>query len=76
MIPTEEPREFRNWMYMGPGIWFDTVHRLLHIRLSHTTTASQDGLDYTGITDPRKAKLTLAKSLTPALKLTDCTNLR
>jgi hypothetical protein len=76
MIPTEEPREFRNWMYMGPGIWFDTIDRLLHIRLSHTHNNIPGWPDYTGITDPRKVKLALSKKLTPALSLTGCKHLR
>jgi hypothetical protein len=76
LIPTENPREFRNWMYMGPGICFDLGRRLLHIRLSHTHNGINGWPDYTGITDPRKVQLALSKTLTPALSLTDCTHLR
>ena len=75
-IPTKAPRVFRNWMYMGPGIWFDGVHRQVHIRLSHTHNNVNEWPDYTGITDPRTAKVALSKSLTPALSLTNCTYLR
>jgi len=75
-IPTEEPRVFRNWMYMGPGIWFDDRQRKVHIRLSHTHNNVLGWPDYTGVTDPRTVGIALSKSLTPALRLTNCTFLR
>jgi hypothetical protein len=75
-IPTECPREFRNWMYLGPGIWFDPETKLLHIRLSHTRFEYPDWPAYKGITDPRRVRLALSKTFTPTLKLTDCSHLR
>ena len=80
----EETEEFRNWVYMGPGLWFgpdpefgsDPERPTVHIRMSHTHNNVIGWPDYTGITDPRAVKVALSKSLTPALSLTNCTFLR
>jgi hypothetical protein len=76
MIATTEPREYRNWMYMGPGIWFNPKTRKLHIRLSHTRHGIPGWPAYTGITDPRQVRLALSKTFTPAVRLTNCKHLR
>ena len=80
----EETEEFRNWVYMGPGLWFgpdpefdsDPERPTVHIRMSHTHNNVIGWPDYTGITDPRAVKVALSKSLTPALSLTNCTFMR
>ena len=76
MIATEKPRKFRNWVYMGPGIWFDPDTKKLHIRLSHTRHSIPNWPAYTGITDPRRIRLALSKTFTPTLGLTGCSHLR
>jgi hypothetical protein len=63
MIPTIGPRRFRNWMYMGPGIWFDLKTKLLRIRLSHTRHNFPRWPAYTGITDPRQLRLANCENL-------------
>jgi hypothetical protein len=74
--PTKPPNcRYRNWMYMGPGLWFDVEKRQLHLRLSHTHNVIPGWPDYTGITDPRRVKLALSKKLTPTLFLNDCHHL-
>ncbi|HEX4492949.1 MAG TPA: DUF1565 domain-containing protein [Acidimicrobiia bacterium] len=42
-------------VYLGPGLWFDWSSHRIHVRLAHTTLASQP--NYTGETDPRKLPL-------------------
>jgi hypothetical protein len=80
MIPTEEPREFRNWMYMGPGIWFDEdaddQERRVHIRLSHTNNQIDGWPDYTGETDPCQLRLALSRRLEHALRLVGSKHVR
>lgn len=82
-VPTS-PEEYRNWVYMGPGIWLNTepevtphVDRFLHIRLSHTTTNATrpEWPEYRGATDPRLARLALSKALSSVLSLDDCHHL-
>ena len=70
--PTLDPSAYRNWVYMGPGLWFDTGKRQLHLRLSNTNSETPGWPDYTGVTDPRLVKLALSKKLTPTLFLTNC----
>ena len=71
--PTKPPKcKYRNWVYMGPGLWFDVVKRHVHLRLSHTHNDIPGWPGYTGITDPRRVNLALSKKLTPTLFLTDC----
>jgi hypothetical protein len=73
-VPTKNPSKYRNWVYMGPGLWFDAdPHvRQLHLRLDHTHHNIPGWPDYTGITDPHGVKLALSKELTPTLFLIDC----
>ena len=73
-----QPPAYRNWVYMGPGIWFDKRpgHRQVHVRLSHTHNNINGWPDYTGITDPRRVKLALSKDLTHALLLLNCKHIR
>ena len=83
-VPTS-PKEYRDWVYMGPGIWLDTetwrsrhhVDRFLHIRLSHTTTNANrpEWPEYRGVTDPRLARLALSKALSSVLSLDNCHHL-
>jgi hypothetical protein len=70
--------KYRNWVYMGPGIWFDPDPncRQVHIRLSHTHNGINGWPDYTGITDPREVKLALSTELSHALFLRHCSHIR
>ena len=70
------PKRYRNWVYMGPGIWFDPDCRQVHIRLSHTHNGINGWPDYTGITDPREVMLALSKELSHALFLRHCSHIR
>ena len=70
------PKRYRNWVYMGPGIWFDPDCRQVHIRLSHTHNGINSWPDYTGITDPREVKLALSKELSHALFFRHCSHIR
>jgi hypothetical protein len=70
------PKRYRNWVYMGPGIWFDPDCRQVHIRLSHTHNGINGWPDYTGITDPREVKLALSKELSHALFFRHCSHIR
>jgi hypothetical protein len=74
--PTKDPKRYRNWVYMGPGIWFDPECRQVHIRLSHTHNSINGWPDYTGITDPRRVRLALSEELSHALFLTGCNHIR
>lgn len=74
MVPTQNPRRFRNWVYMGPGIWFDPATRLLHLRLSPTHHGRPGWPAYDG-SDPHHARLALSRTFTPTLRLTDCSGL-
>jgi hypothetical protein len=71
---------FRNWVYLGPGLWFDDDDRRLHLRLSLTHHHVDGWPGYTGPTDPAQVTLALSRDVC-ALLLTDCqwiefTNLR
>ena len=44
-------------IYVGPGLWWDATGKRIHVRLAHTTLASQP--NYTGDTDPRNLKLSI-----------------
>lgn len=68
--------EYRNWVYMGPGIWFDTDTRKVHIRLSHTHNNISSWDDYTGETDPNQIRLALSEQDSHALFLRDCNHIR
>jgi hypothetical protein len=65
----------RNWVYMGPGLWFDDKERELHIRLSPTNNNITDWPDYDGPTDPTELELALSKETSHALLLTNCAHI-
>ncbi len=67
---------FRNWFYMGPGLWFDTVSRRVHVRLSHTHNDVPGWPDYTGPTNANEVRLALSRENSHALLLIDCHHLR
>jgi hypothetical protein len=76
MEATDHPKQYRNWVYMGPGIWFDPDCRQVHIRLSHTHNGINGWPDYIGCTDPREVKLALSTELSHALFLRHCNHIR
>ena len=53
--------ERRPWVYMGPGVWFDTATQHLHIRLSHTHNNVPGLADYEGPTNPNLVRLAIAE---------------
>ena len=65
---------FRNWVYMGPGLWFDANpdRRTVHLRMSHTHNHVIGWPDYTGPTDPNHVKLALSREHSHALFLHGC----
>lgn len=65
----------RNWVYMGPGLWFDEETRRLHIRLSPTRNGVPDLADYTGPTDPAQVGLALSLEDTFTLRMTRCSDI-
>lgn len=50
----------RPWVYMGPGLFFNTDTGRIHIRLSHTTHNVAGLADYDGPTDPRSVRLAIS----------------
>jgi hypothetical protein len=46
---------------MGPGIWFDTNSKRVHVRLSHTHNNVPGLPDYSGPTDPNAIGLAIAE---------------
>lgn len=74
------PRRFRPYVYMGPGIWFDEDEgeqgRRVHIRLSHTNNQVDGWPDYNGKTDPRQLPLALSQRESHVLRLVSCEHLR
>jgi hypothetical protein len=46
---------------MGPGIWFDTNSKRVHVRLSHTHNNVPALPDYSGPTDPNTIELAIAE---------------
>lgn len=71
LVPTN-PKRFRSWMYMGPGLWFDPSDGTVHIRLSHTHNHVLGWPDYTGPTNPNEVRLALSREETHALFLRGC----
>jgi hypothetical protein len=73
-----ETDEFRNWVYMGPGIWFDPdpLRRELHIRMSHTHNKVIGWPDYTGPRDPSQVRLALSTQGSHAVFLQNCNHIR
>jgi hypothetical protein len=65
----------RNWVYMGPGLWFDSAERKVHIRLSSTANTIPDWPDYGGPTDPRDVPLALSRETCSTLRLIDCAHI-
>lgn len=61
-------------LYLGPGVWFDWQTHRVHVRLAHTTLASQPG-NYTGQTDPRALPLVIGMDRS-ALVLDHAANVR
>jgi hypothetical protein len=59
----------RPWVYMGPGLFFDTAGRV-HIRLTHTANNVPGIVDYDGGTDPRQLRLAISRD-TPAPLVVD-----
>jgi hypothetical protein len=51
----------RPWVYMGPGIWFDTATKKIHIRLSPTHNGVTGLADYNGNTDPNQLALSISE---------------
>ena len=74
------PRRFRPYVYMGPGIWFDQAvgvdGRRVHIRLSHTTNQVEGWPDYNEQTDPRRLRLALSIDDSHVLRLVGCQHMR
>lgn len=74
------PKRYRPYVYMGPGIWFDTdsseAGRRVHIRLAHTTNQVPGWPDYDGATDPREVPLALSADQSHVLRLVSCSNFR
>lgn len=71
----QETSEFRQWVYMGPGVWFGADERKnleLHVRLNHTIHAIPEWPPYTGETDPNKVRLALSTHLSRVLHLEHC----
>lgn len=71
----------RPWVYMGPGIWFNSVPDSLtegrvHIRLSHTHNNINGLADYGEEVDPRKVKLALAPKDMTTLRVRNSSYLR
>jgi hypothetical protein len=70
----------RQYVYMGPGIWFDertgSNGRRVHIRLSPTTNQIDGWPDYTGQTDPRRLRLALSTDESHVLRLVTCQHMR
>ena len=70
----------RQYVYMGPGIWFDkrtgADGRRVHIRLSPTTNQIDGWPDYTGQADPRRLRLALSTDESHVLRLVTCQNMR
>lgn len=57
---------FRNWVYLGPGLWFDDDDRRLHLRLSLTHHQVDGWPAYTGPTDPAQVTLALSRDVRAA----------
>ena len=74
------PKRYRPFVYMGPGVWFDTgagpEGRRVHIRLSPTTNQIDGWPDYTGEADPRRLRLALSIDESHVLRLVSCHNIR
>ena len=61
------------FVYMGPGIWFDTDgDRKIHIRLKHTAHGVPGGQEYHGETDPRRLRLAICDNDSHVIRLVDC----
>lgn len=69
------------WVYMGPGIWYNTdlaspLKGHVHIRLSHTSNNIAGLEDYSGAIDPREIGLAITTKDTTALFVHVCHDLR
>jgi hypothetical protein len=57
----------RPWVYMGPGIWFDSVTKKIHIRLSPTHNGVTGLADYNGSTNPNLLSLSISEEMMTTL---------
>lgn len=75
-----DPPRYRPFVYMGPGIWFDTNTgpdgRRVHIRLAHTSNQIDGWPDYGERTDPRRVPLGLSFEDSHVLRMLGCSHLR
>ena len=74
------PKRYRPFVYMGPGIWFEKATgpdgRRVHIRLSPTNNQINEWPDYTGEADPRRLRLALSFDESHVLRLVSCHDIR
>ena len=69
-------------LYMGPGIWYNTGTRKIHIRLSHTHNNINGLADYTGETNPKRVPLSICTvdnneaDFEYTMKINKCKNLQ
>ncbi len=64
------PRNFRRpWVYMGPGVHFNSDTGRIHIRLAHTHNNVPGITDYAGETDPRRVPLAITPKAMPTVQI-------
>jgi hypothetical protein len=57
-------------IYCGPGVYYDTETKRIHIRMAHTTLNVLGDDNYKGVTDPRQVPLVVgSRSMEPALTI-------
>jgi hypothetical protein len=67
----------RPWVYMGPGLFFDSeTGGPIHIRLSHTVNDVVGIVDYDGGTDPRQLRLAISRHSPAPLVVEHCAFVR
>jgi hypothetical protein len=64
------------WVYMGPGLWWDSDTGRVHIRLSATHNHVPGLRDYTGQTDPRRVRLAISARATTTLAVSGSDHVR
>src|SRR5262249_30880170 len=52
-------------VYLGPGLWFDSDSKRIHVRLAHTSLKVLGDANYRGEADPRRLALVVAGDRVP-----------
>jgi hypothetical protein len=64
------------WVYMGPGLFYESEAGRIHIRLSHTHNHTPGIVDYDGGTDPRHVRVAISHRAPAPLVVVGCSFLQ